>query len=61
MNQATSPPKLADRFLKWYCHEDLLDEIQGDLYEQFHKNLKTKGLATAKRKFTLDVIRFFRR
>jgi len=60
MNQATSPPKLADRFLKWYCHEDLLDEIQGDLYEQFHKNLKTKGLATAKRKFTLDVIRFFR-
>lgn len=62
MNPKTpiSPPTLADRFLKWYCHEDLLDEIQGDLYEQFHKNISTKGPATARWKYTLDVVRFFR-
>lgn len=55
-----SPPRWANRFLEWYCDEDLLDEIQGDLIEQFHKNHDRKGLSIARWKFTIDVIRFFR-
>ncbi len=55
-----SPPNWANRFLEWYCHDDLLDEIQGDLFEQFHKNQLTKGKRVAQRKFVLDVLRFFR-
>ena len=32
----SNPPKLADKFLTWFCAEELLDEIQGDLHEYFH-------------------------
>ncbi|MEQ9425872.1 MAG: ABC transporter permease [Cyclobacteriaceae bacterium] len=31
------PPKLADQFLSWFCKGDLLEEIQGDLYEYFER------------------------
>ncbi len=55
----TTPPKWADRFLQWYCRPDLLEEIQGDVYELFyratHKN-KTK----ANLLFIWNVLRFFR-
>ncbi len=50
----------AERLLRWYCREDLLDEIEGDLTEQFAKNIKTKGLRQARLRYALDVIRFFR-
>lgn len=30
-----TPPKWADRFLVWFCSEELLEEIQGDLHEAF--------------------------
>jgi hypothetical protein len=31
------PPKWADRFLQWYCRPDLIEEIQGDVYEMFYR------------------------
>jgi putative ABC transport system permease protein len=53
------PPKWADRFLRWYCRHDKLEEIQGDVYELFDRTVKTN-----KRKadfyFIWNVIRFFR-
>ena len=55
-----SPPKWADRFLEWYCSPDLLEEIQGDAYELFHKREKESGVKVARLKFAWDVIRFFR-
>lgn len=36
----THPPKYARRFLRWFCREDFIDEIEGDLleiYAQQHK------------------------
>ncbi|MCR9253414.1 MAG: permease prefix domain 2-containing transporter [bacterium] len=62
MQQQTniSPPDWANRFLEWYCHPNLIDEIQGDLTEQFHKNSKNKGQLKARFRFIIDVIRFFR-
>ena len=33
------PPKWADRFLQWYCHPDLIEEIQGDVYEMFYRKV----------------------
>ncbi len=30
------PPKWALRFLRWFCKDEYLDEIEGDLYELFH-------------------------
>lgn len=31
------PPKYAARFLRWYCREDFIDEIEGDLIELFEQ------------------------
>ena len=54
------PPKWADRFLRWYCNPELLEEIQGDVHELFDSRVAKEGAASAKRKFVWDVIRFFR-
>lgn len=54
------PPKWADKFLEWYCHPDLLEEIQGDAYELFEKRIKKKGQKAARRHFIWDVLRSFR-
>ncbi|GAB3219381.1 ABC transporter permease [Algoriphagus aestuariicola] len=53
------PPKWADNFLSWYCREDLLDEIQGDLYELYERESRGSKRA-ANWQFVWNVIRFFR-
>ncbi|MEK6783799.1 MAG: ABC transporter permease [Bacteroidota bacterium] len=54
-----SPPKWADRFLRWYCHPALLEEIQGDAYELFYRKVKgNKSVASLQ--FIWNVFRFFR-
>jgi putative ABC transport system permease protein len=53
------PPKWADRFLEWYCHPELLEEIQGDAYELFYRIAKQNKLK-AKLSFIWNVLRFFR-
>ncbi|WP_057938534.1 ABC transporter permease [Algoriphagus resistens] len=53
------PPKWADRFLAWYCREDLLDEIQGDIYELYERKAK-ESPRTANWQFAWNVLRFFR-
>ncbi|MCB0839858.1 MAG: ABC transporter permease, partial [Bacteroidetes bacterium] len=55
-----SPPRWADRFLEWYCSPELIDEIQGDLYESFHANIGRMGYQKAKWLYIFYVIRFFR-
>lgn len=54
------PPKWADRFLKWYCNPDLLEEIQGDVYELFERRADTEGKKKAALQFVWDVIKFCR-
>ena len=53
------PPKWADRFLAWYCREDLLDEIQGDIYELYERKSK-ESVRAANWQFAWNVLRFFR-
>lgn len=38
-----NPPKWADRFLQWYCRPELLEDLQGDLYEVFTHIVSIKG------------------
>ncbi len=52
------PPKRATHFLRWYCHPDLLDEVEGDLYELFQRRVETKGLKKAKAYYWLNVLMF---
>ena len=56
----TTPPKLSDRFLEWYCHPDFIEEIQGDLYERFQKQVRERGIPYARLMFAWNVLRFFR-
>jgi len=54
-----TPPKWADKFLAWYCRADLLEEIQGDVYELYERAAK-KSKRKADLLFIWDVLRFFR-
>ncbi len=53
-------PKWANRFLEWYCSPELLDEVQGDLYEAFHRRVKRYGVRKARRLFIKEVLLFCR-
>ncbi|MEL7119039.1 MAG: FtsX-like permease family protein [Bacteroidota bacterium] len=60
MNNHSRPPKWADRFLEWYCRSELLEEIQGDVYELFDMRVAERGLQAARRHFIWDILRSFR-
>ncbi len=53
------PPKRALQFLRWFCRQDYLDEIEGDLTELYFKELRIDP-ARAKRKFYWAVLKHFR-
>ena len=53
-----TPPHLATRFLRWYCHPDLVDEVEGDLQELFQRRVETKSLWRARLLYWLNVLMF---
>jgi len=53
------PPKRPLQFLRWFCREDYLEEIEGDLTEVFNKQSENSA-RKAKLKFTWSVIKYFR-
>ena len=54
------PPNIARRFLHWFCREDRLEEVEGDLVELFEKR-SAQNIQGAKWRFTLDVVKSIRR
>ena len=54
------PPCWAVRLLCWHCHPELLEEIQGDLYEAYADRVARHGLGYARRRYVWDVLRFIR-
>ena len=54
------PPRLALRFLAWFCPPSLYESIEGDLLEQFEEDVQDLNVTKAKRRLLLNVIRFFR-
>ncbi len=55
-----SPPSLALRFFRWYCHPRLADHIEGDLIEVYGQRLKTSGKRKADMRFIIDVLMLLR-
>ncbi|HEY1056675.1 MAG TPA: permease prefix domain 2-containing transporter, partial [Emticicia sp.] len=55
-----TPPRWADKLLEWFCAPHLLEEVQGDLYERFQKNLRVFGLKTARKEYVLGVLSFIK-
>ena len=54
-----TPPSLATRFLQWYCNKDVVDEVQGDLYELYQRRVKKYGRLKANLLYWLNVLMFF--
>ncbi len=55
-----SPPQLALRFFRWYCHPKLLKYIEGDLMELYEERVREKGKRKADIRFMVDVLFLFR-
>lgn len=53
------PPKRALKFLRWFCREECIEEIEGDLVEIFEKEVELSP-SKARRKFTWSVLKHFR-
>lgn len=60
MKQRPTPPRLADWWLRIYCSEELLEEIQGDLTEAYYFRLANYGKVKADFRYCLDVLQFFK-
>jgi putative ABC transport system permease protein len=58
--KSSVPPRWADRLLEWFCAPHLLEEIQGDLHERFHKRAKVWGEKEARRQYAWEVVGFLR-
>ncbi|MCR9249136.1 MAG: ABC transporter permease [bacterium] len=54
-----NPPKIPLRFLRWFCREDFIDEIEGDLIELFEMRAQS-NLKKARYRFAWDILRSFR-
>ncbi|MDV3307959.1 MAG: permease prefix domain 2-containing transporter, partial [Cyclobacteriaceae bacterium] len=54
-----SPPKRALQFLRWFCREDYIEEIEGDLTEIFERQYAASP-RKARLRFIWNVIRYFR-
>ena len=55
----STPPAWPLRFLRWFCREDYIDEIEGDLIELFEKRAE-KSPKRAMRRFWWDLVKSFR-
>ena len=54
------PPKFLLGIFKFYCSQDRLEELEGDLYEVFNELVDEKGLRKARWIYGWLVIRSFR-
>src|SRR5689334_13913634 len=53
------PPRQPLAFLRWFCREDYIDEIEGDLTELFEKEYSDSP-DRANWNFTWSVLKYFR-
>ena len=54
------PSRLPLKLLRWFCKQEYLPDIEGDLMEQFDARVKNKGLKNARWFFFKDVLHLFR-
>ncbi|OEK06443.1 ABC transporter permease [Roseivirga misakiensis] len=55
-----SPPRWALQLLQYVCPSDLVEEVEGDLYEAYQWRISEKGHTYAKRKYIFEVFRCLR-
>ncbi|MEQ9307015.1 MAG: permease prefix domain 2-containing transporter [Marinoscillum sp.] len=55
----SNPPRLPLQFLRWFCDPELLEDVEGDLFELFVRRLDRRP-AWANLIFYIDVLVLFR-
>jgi len=60
MQESPQPPRWATRLLTLFCAPHLLEEVQGDLEERFHRRVTTVGPQAARRAYVREVLGFLR-
>lgn len=63
MNKSDSkpvPPRWATRLLHWYCAPHLLEEVQGDLEEEFEYQVQHAGLRKARLDYARNIVEFIK-
>ena len=55
-----NPPKWPDKFLGWFCHDDHLEILRGDVYELYEERIENMKKWKADLLFILDVLGLFR-
>lgn len=53
-------PMWTVKFLRLICPDNLIEEIEGDLFQRFNKDLKNFGVTKARRRFTWNCIKYLR-
>jgi ABC-type antimicrobial peptide transport system permease subunit len=56
----TEPPKNAVRLLRWFCRNDRVEELEGDLYELYNLEVANRSKQTANLLYYFCVFRSFR-
>jgi putative ABC transport system permease protein len=51
------PPRLAKNLLRRFCHVSFIEEVEGDLDEQFFESVGERGLFRARVRYWIDVLR----
>ncbi|MCE7993517.1 MAG: FtsX-like permease family protein [Roseivirga sp.] len=54
------PPKWADRLLEWFCSEEQIEILQGDLHELFEWRVEEMGIWLARLHYIKDVVDMLR-
>ena len=54
------PPGWLTPLLRWHCHPELFEEIQGDLYEAYADRVVRYGVGYARLLYLRDVLKFIR-
>ena len=47
------------RFLRWYCRKDLVDAVEGDLYELYARRVRKYGKKRSDLLYFLNTVHFF--
>ncbi|MEP0986032.1 FtsX-like permease family protein [Ekhidna sp.] len=56
----TALPNFSYRLFKWFCNQDLFEELQGDLEEAFFENVELHGVKKARLIYTREVLKMIR-
>ena len=60
MKKDVKVPRLLLKVLRWLCPADLIETIEGDIVEQFHKDVRRVGKSRARRRAVLHTLDFVR-